>query len=125
METVQKSANAVLILEDDRDLANSIRLFLEDDYPVYIISDPAKLKTYISKYSISLLVTDLDIAYPNLKNNLLSIKSTNPNVKIILMYMFLDEDGHKDHSILREADDYIFKPFDADVFRYKIDRLLA
>ena len=29
METVQKSANAVLILEDDRDLANSIRLFLE------------------------------------------------------------------------------------------------
>lgn len=125
METVQKSANAVLILEDDRDLANSIRLFLEDDYPVYIISDPAKLKTYISKYRISLLVTDLDIAYPDLKNNLLSIKSTNPNVKIILMYMFLDEDEHRDHSILKEADDYIFKPFDADVFRYKIDRLLT
>ena len=39
--------------------------------------------------------------------------------------MFLDEDEHRDHSILKEADDYIFKPFDADVFRYKIDRLLT
>lgn len=125
METIQKSNDAVLILEDDRDLADSIRLFLEDSYPVYIISDPAELKTYISKYGIRLLVTDLDISYPNLKNNLLSIKSTNPNIKIILMYMFLDEDGHKDHSILKEADDHIFKPFDADVFRYKIDRLLT
>ena len=125
MKTVQKSANAVLILEDDQDLADSIRLFLEDAYPVYIISDPAELNTYISKYRIGLLVTDLDISSPNLKNNLLDIKSTNPNIKIILMYMFLDEDGHKNHSILKEADDHIFKPFDADVFRYKIDRLLS
>jgi DNA-binding response OmpR family regulator len=125
MGTVNKSANAVLILEDDRDLANSIRLFLEDVYPVYIIDDPSKLRTYITKYRIKLLVTDLDMAYQNLQHNLQVIKSSNPGVKIILMYMFLDEDGQKNHSILNEADDYIFKPFDADVFRYKVDRLLA
>ena len=52
MGTVNKSANAVLILEDDRDLADSIRLFLEDVYPVYIIDDPSKLRTYITKYRI-------------------------------------------------------------------------
>jgi DNA-binding response OmpR family regulator len=125
MGTVNNSANAVLILEDDRDLANSIRLFLEDVYPVYIIDDPSKLRTYITKYRIKLLVTDLDMAYQNLQHNLQVIKSSNPGVKIILMYMFLDEDGQKNHSILNEADDYIFKPFDADVFRYKVDRLLA
>jgi DNA-binding response OmpR family regulator len=125
MGTVNNSANAVLILEDDRDLADSIRLFLEDVYPVYIIDDPSKLRTYITKYRIKLLVTDLDMAYQNLQHNLQVIKSSNPGVKIILMYMFLDEDGQKNHSILNEADDYIFKPFDADVFRYKVDRLLA
>ena len=125
MRTLQKSANSVLILEDDPELADSIRLFLEDTYRVYTINDPSQLKLYINKYGIKLLVTDLDMSYPNLENNLQLIKSSNPGMKIILMYMFLDDEKQKNHSILKEADDYIFKPFDADVFRYKIDRLLA
>ena len=125
MKRVNGSTSGVLILENDKDLADSIRLFLEDVYSVYIIDDPSKIKSYIAKYRIKLLVTDLDMPYPNLRNNLQSVKSSNPGIKIILMYMFLDEDGQKDSSILKEADDYIFKPFDADVFRYKVDRLLA
>ncbi|MCK4558818.1 MAG: response regulator [Calditrichia bacterium] len=125
MKRADVSTNGVLILEDDKDLADSIRVFLEDVYSVYIIDDPSEIKTYITKYRIKLLVTDLDMPHPNLRNKLQSIKSSNPGIKIILMYMFLDEDGQKDSSILKEADDYIFKPFDADVFRYKVDRLLA
>jgi DNA-binding NtrC family response regulator len=125
MKRADASTNGVLILEDDKDLADSIRVFLEDVYSVYIIDDPSKIKTYITKYGIKLLVTDLDMPHPNLRNKLQSVKSSNPGIKIILMYMFLDEDGQKDFSILKEADDYIFKPFDADVFRYKVDRLLA
>lgn len=125
MKRADVSTNGVLILEDDKDLADSIRVFLEDVYSVYIIDDPSEIKTYITKYGIKLLVTDLDMPHPNLRNKLQSIKSSNPGIKIILMYMFLDEDGQKDSSILKEADDYIFKPFDADVFRYKVDRLLA
>ena len=125
MKRAKISTNGVLILENDKDLADSIRIFLEDVYSVYIIDDPSKIKTYISKYGIKLLVTDLDLPHPNLRNKLQSIKTSNPGIKIILMYMFLDEDGQRDSSILKEADDYIFKPFDADVFRYKVDRLLA
>jgi DNA-binding response OmpR family regulator len=125
MKRAKVTTNSVLILEDDKDLADSIRVFLEDVYSVYIIDDPSKIKTYITKYGIKLLVTDLDMPHPNLRNKLQSVKTSNPGVKIILMYMFLDEDGQRDSSILKEADDYIFKPFDADVFRYKVDRLLS
>jgi DNA-binding response OmpR family regulator len=125
MKRAKDQTNGVLILENDKDLADSIRLFLEDVYSVYIIDDPSKIKTYITKYGIKLLITDLDMPHPNLRNNLKSLKTSNPGIKIILIYMFLDEDGQKDSSILKEADDYIFKPFDADVFRYKVDRLLA
>ena len=125
MKKADNSATSVLILENDKDLADSIRVFLEDVYSVYIIDDPSKIMTYIDKYRIKLLVTDLDTPHPNLINRLHSLRTSNPSVKIILMYMFLDEDGKKDSSILKEADDYIFKPFDADVFRYKVDRLLA
>jgi len=125
MKKVNVPTNGVLILENDKDLADSIRLFLEDVYSVYIIDDPSEIKTYLTKYEIKLLVTDLDMPHQNLRNNLQSIRSSNPGIKIILMYMFLDEDGQRDSSILKEADDHIFKPFDADVFRYKVDRLLA
>jgi DNA-binding response OmpR family regulator len=125
MARKSESAKTVLILEDDRDLADSIRVFLEDIYPVYIIDDPGKLKSYISKYRIKLLVTDLDMSVPDLKQDLHSLKSSNPGIKIMLMYMFLDEDRQKVHSILEDADDCIFKPFDADVFRLKVDRLLT
>lgn len=125
MEKANVSTRSVLILENDKDLAESIRVFLEDVYSVYIIDDPSKIAAYIKKYGIKLLVTDLDLPHPNLGKKLQSLKTSNPSVKIILMYMFLDEDGKKDSSILKEADDYIFKPFDADVFRYKVDRLLA
>lgn len=125
MKRAKVPTDSVLILENDKDLADSIRLFLEDVYSVYIIDDPSKIKAYIKKYGIKLLVTDLDLPHPNLRNNLQSLKTSNPGIKIILMYMFLDEDGQWDSSILKEADDYIFKPFDADVFRYKVDRLLA
>lgn len=125
MKKADASTTSVLILENDKDLAESIRVFLEDVYSVYIIDDPSQLRNYINKYGIKLLVTDLDIPHANLRNKLHSLKSSFPGVKIILMYMFLDEDGKRDSSILKEADDYIFKPFDADVFRYKVDRLLA
>ncbi len=125
MATLSKSTNAVLILEKDRDLANSIRVFLEDVYQVYILDDPSKLISHIKRYRIKLLVTDLDYANADLQTNLHNIRSSNPGVKVILMYMFLDDDNQKGHSILKEADDFIFKPFDADVFRYKVDRLLS
>lgn len=125
MKRVNIPPNGVLILESDKDLADSIRVFLEDVYAVYIIDDPSKIKSYITKYKIKLIVTDLDMPYPNLRNNLQLVRSSNPGIKIILMYMFLDEDEKRDSSILKEADDHIFKPFDADVFRYKVDRLLA
>ncbi len=92
---------------------------------MFISQSILDLGELFNQYGIKLLVTDLDMPHPNLRNKLQSVKSSNPGVKIILMYMFLDEDGQKDSSILKEADDYIFKPFDADVFRYKVDRLLS
>jgi DNA-binding response OmpR family regulator len=119
------SAKSVLILEKDLDLADSIRVFLEDAYPVYIINDPSKLVSHIKKYGIKLLVTDLDYSNHDLQSNLHELRSSIPGIKIILMYMFLDDENRKSHTLLKEADDYIFKPFDADVFRYKVDKLLS
>ena len=125
MATLSKSAKAVLILEKDSDLANSIRVFLEDVYPVYIINDPSELVSHINRYGIKLLVTDLEFVNADLQSNIHDLRSSHPGIKVIFMYMFLDEDNQKSHSLLKEADDHIFKPFDADVLRYKVDKLLS
>ena len=50
MNSVNEDSKIVLILENDKDLADSIRLYLEDSYQVYTIQDPEQLKIYIKKY---------------------------------------------------------------------------
>ena len=120
-----KNNKAVLIIEGDKDLADSIKLYLEDSYRVYITKDPAQIGRYISRYHIKLILTDIDVASPELQKKLIHLKTSNPDVKIILMYMFLDEDEVQEQPFFKNADDYIFKPFDADVLKNKLDKLLA
>ena len=62
-----KNNKAVLIIEGDKDLADSIKLYLEDSYQVYITKDPAQIDRYISRYHIKLILTDIDVASPELQ----------------------------------------------------------
>jgi DNA-binding NtrC family response regulator len=116
---------AVLIIENDSDLANSIRLYLEDTYNVYVTKYPCQIAKYIVNHKVKLILTDIDVSSPDLHNQLARIKTSNPEIKIILMYMFLDEDEVQEQLIFNKADDYIFKPFDADVLRHKLEKLLS
>ena len=125
MNTRYKKVPAVLLLAKDKDLAESIRIYMEDSYRVYFISDPADLDACIRKYNIDLLLTDLDKSSPDLFQKLESVRSDYPQLRIMVMYMFLDEDEYREKLILKEADDHIFKPFSASVLKYKLDRLCA
>ena len=124
MAAKQKYRQAIVILEKDPDLAHSIRVYLEDSYEVYIVQDPAHLMRYISNYNINVLVTDLDATHSDIQRHLAEAKVFNPELKILVMYMFIDEDNLPARSILNEVDDYIYKPFNADVLRHKLDRLI-
>lgn len=124
MKDFDKAARTVLIIENDRDLAESIKLFLEDSYRVYVTRDPKKISDIIVRRNIQLVLTDIDIPNCELQQQLSMIKSAHPDVKIIVMYMFLDEEELMEQLLFQCADDYIFKPFDADVLKRKLDRLL-
>lgn len=124
MRSNESKNKAVLIIENDSDLANSIRIYLEDTYKVYITKDPSQIAKYIANHKVKLILTDIDVSSPDLDRHLTTIKASNPEVKIILMYMFLDEDEVQDQLIFKKADDYIFKPFDAEVLRHKLEKLL-
>jgi DNA-binding NtrC family response regulator len=113
----------VLLLEKDNDLADSIRAFLEDSYRVFVTENPDELPVFISQYHIHVVITDVDALHPKLDKILKEIKSSDPQVKIILMYLFIDEDEISEKSIFLDADDIILKPFDVDVLRHKLDKL--
>ena len=115
---------ALLVLGVDPDLAEGIRIYLEDSYHVYIVADPADLNTHLASYHVDLLLTDLDTSALNQLQQLQSIRSACPDLKIIVMYMFLDEEERREKSVLSVADDFISKPFSASVLKYKLDRLL-
>jgi DNA-binding response OmpR family regulator len=124
MAAKRRLKKRIIILENDPDLADSIRVYLEDTYKVYIVQDPAHLLRYISDYKINALVTDLDTTHPDIHQHITKAKDINPNLKILVMYMFIDEDNRLAREILNEVDDYIFKPFDANVLKHKLDRLI-
>ena len=115
---------ALLVLGVDPDLAEGIRIYLEDSYQVYIVAHPADLNTHLTSYHVDLLLTDLDTSGINELEQVQSIRSAYPDLKIIVMYMFLDEEERREKSILSAADDFISKPFTASVLKYKLDRLL-
>ena len=124
MKDFDNAARTVLIIENDHDLAESIRLFLEDSYRVYVTRDPNKICDIITRRKIQLVLTDIDVPNSSIQQQLSDIKSACPEIKIIVMYMFIDEEELMEQLLFQSADDYIFKPFDADVLRQKLDRLL-
>jgi len=125
MKRSQYYARSVLILENDKDLANCIRLYLEDAYHVYTTPSPTQLRKYVTKYKINIVITDLDSPFPDLSEYLIDIKKIDPQIKIIVICMFLDDDEKREQFVLKEADDYIFKPFDADVLKFKLNKLVS
>ncbi len=119
-----KNKKQVLILEQDKDLADSIRIYLEENYIVHICAEPQKLLERIAYHPIDVLLTGIDFPLANLRNLLHQIKMTRPEIKIIVMYMFFDADRGTENLILNDADDYIAKPFDVGILKNKLDKLL-
>jgi DNA-binding response OmpR family regulator len=114
----------ILLLISDKDLAESIRIYLEDAYKVYMTANQTECLDLLAAHPIDLLLVDLDMSELEKAKWLDILPSDFPRLKILGMYMFLDEDDRSEINITKIAHDYIFKPFSASVMKYKIDALL-
>ena len=110
----------ILIVEDNKELANLLRDFLEaENYIVSIAESGEKALSLYEKYGARLVL--LDVILPGLDGFAVCTKiRENANTPIIIISA-KSEKNDKLNGLVLGADDYIEKPYDIDILLAKID----
>ena len=114
-------SHTILIVDDEHINITYISEILQDDYNIKTANDARTALKIISKYSIDLLL--LDIVMPEMNGFEMAqrIRAYTPteNLPIIFLTALSEkEDVLKGYSL--GAEDYIIKPYDADILKAKI-----
>ncbi|MDJ1155269.1 response regulator transcription factor [Macrococcus caseolyticus] len=99
----------ILIIEDDRDIADLLALTLSGHYDVTLAHDGKEGYMYIKEQAFDLILLDLMMPYMNGETLLGEIKH-HTNTKVIIITAKLELE-HKVNLLTLGADDYITKPF--------------
>lgn len=104
-------AEAILIIDDDKDITNLLRIYLEaEHYEVHLAHDGEEGLNMLKRHSTDLII--LDVMMPK-KDGILvcrEIRQDNQTVPI-LMLSAKAEDMDKIYGLTTGADDYLIKPF--------------
>ena len=124
LRTKQKKRK-ILLFDNDKELADNIKLYLEDLYSVNVVTNIDNLAPELFKTTYDFLifeVSSIDADYNIIINK---IRLIVPDTKIVLMCTFFDTDNNTERLILGNVDDYIFKPFDVNLLRQKLIKLYS
>ena len=106
------SKNRILIVDDDENICELLRLYLEKDgFETFVASDGEQAVEYASKYSPSLIL--LDIMLPKLDGWQVCREIRKTSNTPIIMLTAKGETFDKILGLELGADDYVSKPFDA------------
>lgn len=115
----------VLVVEDNDDLLNFMKVALGNDFKVFSAVDGEKAWEFISKQSPDLVVSD--IMMPNMNGFELCklMKSTYETSHIpIVLLTALSEVTDQLHGLGLGADDYLTKPFDMNLLTQRIKSII-
>lgn len=116
----------ILLIEDDINLAELIKLRLEEhSYKIIIVPNGLQMFEKLRKIKPDLII--LDVMLPKIDGYKLCrlIKYYEPYKDIpIIVFTALSGPEAKTTAIEMGADAYISKPFDAQILLYKINELL-
>ncbi len=115
----------LLIVEDNQDL----RLFLSDslkkEYQVFAAVDGLHALSILKKESVDMVITD--VMMPNM-DGLELCRTIKNDIKIshipVIMLSAKDDIEHITAGLTEGADDYIAKPFNLDILKLRINKIL-
>ena len=125
MQRLKNKKQKILLFDNDNELANNIKLYLEDIYSVRIVISTEGLISEINNNSYDFLIFEVNSFDTHFNKIINKIRLIVPNTKIILMCTFFDTDINTERFILSKVDDYIFKPFNVNLLKHKLTKLLT
>lgn len=115
----------VLVVEDDRDISDFICKELSRNFNVLRADDGLKALEILSSYEVSLIISD--VMMPNMNGFELchKVKSDMAYSHIpVILLTALPEDSQRMYGIERGADAYVLKPFNMDLLRLRVIKLI-
>jgi DNA-binding response OmpR family regulator len=122
----QKSKKRVLLVDDDREIVESMRIALEAaGYEVLVARDGNQGLVMVERDDPDLLI--LDMMMPRRSGFLVleKVRRTRPVPLRVIMITANEGNRHKAYAEMLGVDDYIRKPFAMDRLLESVDRLLS
>ena len=126
MEEVPLQKETLLVVDDNHDMRRYIRSLLQKEYKLLEAENGVKAMEILEKHHVDLIISDLLMPEMDglefskrVKENL----ATSHIPFLILTAVHSEENEKKCYSI--GVDEYLCKPFDADIFKYRIRNILT
>ncbi len=125
-ENIEKAKKRVLLVDDDREIVESMRIALESSgYEVLVARDGNQGLVIVERDDPDLVI--LDMMMPKRSGFLVleKVRRTRPVPLRVIMITANEGSRHKAYAEMLGVDDYIRKPFAMDRLLESVDRLLA
>ena len=125
-ESTEKSKKRVLLVDDDREIVESMRIALENGgYEVLVARDGNQGLVMVERDNPDLVI--LDMMMPKRSGFLVleKVRRTRPVPLRVIMITANEGSRHKAYAEMLGVDDYIRKPFAVDRLLESVDRLLG
>lgn len=125
-ETAVKARKRILLVDDDREIVDSMRFALEaSGYEILVARDGNQGLAMAEREDPDLVI--LDMMMPKRSGFLVleKLRRTRPVPMRIIMVTANEGSRHKAYAEMLGVDDYIRKPFAMDRLMDSVDRLLA
>ena len=111
MGVVMSGKKNVLIVDDEPEIGNLLKLFLEDDFNVVTFTDPRLACDEIAKNSYSLVVSDVKMPFLNGLDVVKHVKKVRSETQVVLITGHAQTEGDKAEAADLGAAGVLFKPF--------------
>ncbi len=125
-ENTQKPKKRVLLVDDDREIVESMRIALEaSGYDILVARDGNQGLVMVERDDPDLVI--LDMMMPKRSGFLVleKVRRTRPIPLRVIMITANEGSRHKAYAEMLGVDDYIRKPFAMDRLLESVNRLLA
>lgn len=116
----------LLVVDDNHDMRRYIRSLLKNEYKLLEAENGVEAMKIIEKHQVDLIVSDLlmpEMDGLELSKRVKENLATSHIPFLILTVVHSEENEKKCYSI--GVDEYLCKPFDADIFKYRIRNILT